>query len=59
MPLADPATAWEGCGTWVSEGPAVLMDSAEADAARRARATQTTGDEENCAGLVQLLPCAC
>ncbi|KPI20611.1 hypothetical protein OV450_0077 [Actinobacteria bacterium OV450] len=28
--LADPATAWEECGTWVSDGPAVLMDSAEA-----------------------------
>ncbi|MEV0241595.1 Imm21 family immunity protein [Streptomyces sp. NPDC050674] len=28
--LADPATPWEECGTWVSEGPAVLMDSAEA-----------------------------
>ncbi|MFC9955990.1 Imm21 family immunity protein [Streptomyces nigra] len=28
--LADPATEWEGCGTWVSDGPAVLMDSAEA-----------------------------
>ncbi|MER7895583.1 Imm21 family immunity protein [Streptomyces sp. NPDC096046] len=29
--LADPATAWETCGTWVSDGPAVLMDSAEAE----------------------------
>jgi hypothetical protein len=28
--LADPATEWEECGTWVSDGPAVLMDSAEA-----------------------------
>jgi hypothetical protein len=28
--LADPATKWEECGTWVSDGPAVLMDSAEA-----------------------------
>lgn len=28
--LADPATPWEECGTWVSDGPAVLMDSAEA-----------------------------
>ncbi|MFI8916073.1 Imm21 family immunity protein [Streptomyces sp. NPDC053513] len=28
--LADPATVWEECGTWVSDGPAVLMDSAEA-----------------------------
>ncbi|MEU1854353.1 Imm21 family immunity protein [Streptomyces sp. NPDC019990] len=28
--LADPATAWEECGTWVSDGSAVLMDSAEA-----------------------------
>ncbi|MEU0008249.1 Imm21 family immunity protein [Streptomyces sp. NPDC006314] len=28
--LADPATVWDECGTWVSDGPAVLMDSAEA-----------------------------
>lgn len=28
--LADPATVWEECGTWVSDGPVVLMDSAEA-----------------------------
>ncbi|MFE5599545.1 Imm21 family immunity protein [Streptomyces coelicoflavus] len=28
--LADPATVWEECGVWVSDGPAVLMDSAEA-----------------------------
>lgn len=28
--LADPATAWEECGTWQTDGPAVLMDSAEA-----------------------------
>lgn len=28
--LVDPATVWEECGTWVSDGPAVLMDSAEA-----------------------------
>ncbi|MFD9540089.1 Imm21 family immunity protein [Streptomyces sp. NPDC060022] len=28
--LADPATEWEVCGTWASDGPAVLMDSAEA-----------------------------
>ncbi|WP_308378090.1 Imm21 family immunity protein [Streptomyces sp. ISL-98] len=28
--LADPATQWEECGTWVSDGPATLMDSAEA-----------------------------
>ncbi|MEV5947749.1 Imm21 family immunity protein [Streptomyces sp. NPDC051993] len=27
---ADPATVWEECGTWASDGPAVLMDSAEA-----------------------------
>nr|WSX81889.1 immunity 21 family protein [Streptomyces sp. NBC_00899] len=30
--LADPATPWEECGTWVTDGPAVLMDSAEAGA---------------------------
>lgn len=29
--LTDPATAWETCGTWVSDGPAVLMDSPEAE----------------------------
>ncbi|MFF9361946.1 Imm21 family immunity protein [Streptomyces griseoluteus] len=28
--LADPAIEWAECGTWVSDGPAVLMDSAEA-----------------------------
>lgn len=28
--LADSATSWEECGTWVADGPAVLMDSAEA-----------------------------
>lgn len=28
--LADPATVWEECGIWMSDGPAVLMDSAEA-----------------------------
>lgn len=27
--LADLATEWEECGTWLSDGPAVLMDSAE------------------------------
>ncbi|MFE6888226.1 Imm21 family immunity protein [Streptomyces sp. NPDC057694] len=30
--LADPATKWENCGVWETEGPAVLMDSAEAGA---------------------------
>ncbi|MFE7211260.1 Imm21 family immunity protein [Streptomyces sp. NPDC001698] len=30
--LADPATEWEECGTWRSDGPAVLMDSVEAGA---------------------------
>ncbi|MFJ2566942.1 Imm21 family immunity protein [Streptomyces sp. NPDC088770] len=30
--LADPATEWEECGTWTSDGPAVLMDSAEVGA---------------------------
>ncbi|MER5383160.1 Imm21 family immunity protein [Streptomyces sp. NPDC002688] len=28
--LADPSTAWEECGTWETDGPAILMDSAEA-----------------------------
>lgn len=27
--LADPATEWGECGTWSSDGPAILMDSAE------------------------------
>ncbi|MFI1530989.1 immunity 21 family protein [Streptomyces griseus] len=31
--LANPATEWEECGTWSSDGPAVLMDSAEAGSA--------------------------
>lgn len=26
--LADPATVWEECGVWTTDGPAVLMDSA-------------------------------
>ncbi|MFF0163698.1 Imm21 family immunity protein [Streptomyces sp. NPDC005263] len=30
--LADPDTAWEDGGLWVADGPAVLMDSAEAGA---------------------------
>ncbi|MFJ4095200.1 Imm21 family immunity protein [Kitasatospora sp. NPDC089913] len=28
--LSDPATAWEECGIWETDGPAVLMDAAEA-----------------------------
>ncbi|MFG2825182.1 Imm21 family immunity protein [Kitasatospora sp. NPDC048365] len=28
--LNDPATPWEECGSWQTDGPAVLMDSAEA-----------------------------
>ncbi|MFM9368469.1 Imm21 family immunity protein [Streptomyces sp. Da 82-17] len=28
--LADPATAWEDCGMWETDGPAVLMDSVTA-----------------------------
>ncbi len=28
--LADPATPWEDCGVWETDGPAVLMDSVEA-----------------------------
>lgn len=28
--LADPGTDWEECGIWVTDGPAVLMDSVEA-----------------------------
>lgn len=76
--LTDPATEWEECGTWVSDGPAVLMDSAEAGSELdseypgggmpaqapvplpagcwRVRATHTKADEENCVGLVQILP---
>lgn len=30
--LADSTTPWEQCGTWVTDGPAVLMDSAVAGA---------------------------
>ncbi|WP_370155971.1 Imm21 family immunity protein [Streptacidiphilus sp. EB129] len=30
--LADPASEWEECGTWETDGPAVLMDSATAGA---------------------------
>ncbi|REH55832.1 immunity protein 21 of polymorphic toxin system [Kutzneria buriramensis] len=30
--LADPATEWDDCGTWSTDGPAVLMDSAVAGA---------------------------
>ncbi|MEV0584505.1 Imm21 family immunity protein [Nonomuraea sp. NPDC050310] len=30
--LADPATAWEDCGVWETDGPAVLMDSVTAGA---------------------------
>ena len=26
--LTDPATKWEECGDWVTDGPAVLMDAA-------------------------------
>ncbi|MFJ9458066.1 Imm21 family immunity protein [Kitasatospora sp. NPDC101447] len=28
--LDDPSTPWEECGVWETDGPAVLMDSAEA-----------------------------
>ncbi|GIM93211.1 hypothetical protein Ato02nite_050040 [Paractinoplanes toevensis] len=28
--LADPATVWEECGEWETDGPAVLMDSVNA-----------------------------
>lgn len=31
--LADPATEWEEYGTWSSDGPATLMDSAESGSA--------------------------
>ncbi|MFD0039055.1 Imm21 family immunity protein [Streptomyces anulatus] len=31
--LADPATEWEECGTWSSDEPVTLMDSAEAGSA--------------------------
>lgn len=30
--LADPATPWEDCGSWDTDGPAVLMDSVVAGA---------------------------
>ncbi|MGC4945793.1 Imm21 family immunity protein [Streptomyces sp. DT224] len=69
--LPDPATVWEECGTWSSDGPAVLMvrpglaypgggtpaaASVSLPAGRwRVRATHTKADEETCVGLVQLL----
>lgn len=28
--LADPSTDWQDCGSWTTDGPAVLMDSANA-----------------------------
>jgi hypothetical protein len=28
--IADPGTPWEDCGTWETDGPAVLMDSVTA-----------------------------
>ncbi|MEV5781235.1 immunity 21 family protein [Streptomyces sp. NPDC052287] len=31
--ISDPVTEWEECGMWSSDGPAVLMDSAEAGSA--------------------------
>jgi hypothetical protein len=33
--LADPASVWEECGVWTTDGPAVLMDSATAGAELR------------------------
>ncbi|MFF8934671.1 Imm21 family immunity protein [Streptomyces paradoxus] len=30
--LTSPFTAWENCGTWTTDGPAVLMDSVSAGA---------------------------
>ncbi|WP_430790444.1 Imm21 family immunity protein [Actinoplanes sp. G11-F43] len=30
--LADPRTAWEDCGVWTTDGPAVLMDPVTAGA---------------------------
>jgi hypothetical protein len=27
--VADPAVAWDDCGTWQTDGPAVLMDAGE------------------------------
>lgn len=30
--LLDPDAVWEDCGVWVTDGPAVLMDSADAGA---------------------------
>jgi hypothetical protein len=30
--LVDPATEWEACGMWETDGPAVLMDSVTAGA---------------------------
>ncbi|WP_405922589.1 Imm21 family immunity protein [Streptomyces sp. NBC_00035] len=30
--MTDPSTEWEDCGMWQTDGPAILMDSAEAGA---------------------------
>ncbi|MEU8414002.1 Imm21 family immunity protein [Amycolatopsis japonica] len=30
--LADPVTPWEDCGSWETDGPAILMDSVTAGA---------------------------
>ncbi|MGK4596016.1 Imm21 family immunity protein [Amycolatopsis sp. w19] len=30
--LADPVTLWEDCGSWETDGPAILMDSVTAGA---------------------------
>ncbi|MEV8363386.1 immunity 21 family protein [Streptomyces niveus] len=30
--LSDAATQWEECGTWLTDGPAILMDSAQSGA---------------------------
>jgi hypothetical protein len=67
--VAAPSTAWEDCGTWSIDGPAVLFDSAYPGGSQPeqasvpitagrwlVRSVQTWADESTWVGLVQLLP---
>jgi Immunity protein 21 len=47
--LADPATVWEECGVWTTDGPAMLMDSVTAGA-------QLTSEYPNGGGLPDQAP---
>ncbi|MEW2562630.1 Imm21 family immunity protein [Streptomyces griseorubiginosus] len=50
--LRDPATSWEECGTWTVDGPAVLMDSADAGADLGAEYPSGGTPEESAVPLV-------